>query len=99
MPETKIKITPYLVFCLTEVAGLALIFWDGLPIYRHLFVLERVATTADQIIMAIAVVIIQVSYWHTLRHDPPFAFSRRPFLAHALLFLSRLSFVFASSLF
>jgi hypothetical protein len=99
MSEAKIKLTRYLFFCATELAGLALILWDGLPIYRHLFVLERVATTADQIIMLIAVFVIQVSYWHTLRHDPPLAFSRRPFLAHVLLFLSRLSFVFASSLF
>jgi hypothetical protein len=99
MSDAKIKVTRYLLFLALEVAGMALILWDGLPIYRHLFVLERVATTEDQAIMFVAVTAIQVSYWHTLRHDPPFKFSRRPFLAHVLLFLSRLSFVFASSLF
>jgi hypothetical protein len=99
MSDAKIKVTRYLFFLALEVAGMALILWDGLPIYRHLFVLERVATTEDKAIMLVAVIAIQISYWHTLRHRPPFEFSRRPFLAHVLLFLSRLSFVFASSLF
>ena len=78
---------------------MGLILWDGLPIYQRLFELQRVATTEDRTIMLIAVIAIQVSYWHTLRHIPPFQFSRRPFVAHVLLFVSRLSFVFASSLF
>lgn len=99
MSDAKTKVTRYLFFFALEVAGMALILWDGLPIYRHLFVLERVATTEDKAIMWLAVIAIQVSYWHALRHRPPFEFSRRPFLAHVLLFLSRLSFVFASSLF
>ena len=93
------KATRYLFFFGLEVAGMGLILWAGLPIYRRLFDLERIATAEDQGIMLIAVFAIQVSYWHTLRHAPPFEFSRRPFVAHVLLFLSRLSFVFASSLF
>ena len=78
---------------------MALILWDGLPIYQRLFDLERVATTEDRRILIFAVAAIQISYWHTLRHVPPFEFSQRPFVAHVLLFVSRLSFVFASSLF
>jgi hypothetical protein len=93
------KVTRYLFFLALEVTGMGLILWDGLPIYQRLFELERVATAEDRSIMAIAVIAIQVSYWHTLRHRPPFQFSRRPFVAHVLLFVSRLSFVFASSLF
>ena len=99
MSDAKKKATRYIFFFAMEVGGMALILWDGLPIYRHLFVLERVATTEDKAIMVLAVLAIQFSYWHTLRHPPPFALSRRPLLAHVLLFLSRLSFVFASSLF
>jgi len=99
MSDAKIKATRYIFFFFLEVAGMALILWDGLPIYRSLFVLERVATNEDRGIMLVAVTAIQVSYWHTLRHSPAFEFSRRPFFAHVLLFLSRLSFVFASSLF
>jgi hypothetical protein len=95
----NIKLTRYLFFLALEVTGMGLILWDGLPIYQRLFDLERVATTDDRRILLIAVFAIQISYWHTLRHDPPFEFSRRPFAAHVLLFVSRLSFVFASSLF
>jgi hypothetical protein len=96
---TNIKATRYLFFLALEVTGMALILWDGLPIYQRLFNLERVATAGDRSILMIAVLAIQISYWHTLRHIPPFQFSRRPFVAHVLLFVSRLSFVFASSLF
>jgi hypothetical protein len=99
MSDANIKVTRYLLFFALEVAGMVLILWDGLPIYRHLFVLERVATAEDRSIMAVAVAAIQVSYWYALRHSPPFEVPRRPFLAHVLLFLSRLSFVFASSMF
>ena len=78
---------------------MALILWDGLPIYRRLFVLERLATVEDVVILWIAVIAIQTSYWHTLRHAPPFELSPRPFVGHVVVFLSRLGFVFASSLF
>jgi len=93
------NVTRYLCFLALEVTGMALILWDGLPIYQRLFDLERVATTEDRRILIFAVAAIQISYWHTLRHVPPFEFSQRPFVAHVLLFVSRLSFVFASSLF
>jgi hypothetical protein len=93
------KLTRYLFFLALEVTGMGLILWDGLPIYQRLFDLQRVATTDDRHILLIAVFAIQISYWHTLRHGPPFEFSCRPFAAHVLLFVSRLSFVFASSLF
>jgi hypothetical protein len=82
-----------------EVAGMALILWDGLPIYRHLMTLEQVTTTADIAVMWTAVAAIQFSYWYMLRHEAPFRFPRQVFLAHILLFVSRLGFVFASSLF
>jgi hypothetical protein len=64
-----------------------------------MMMLEQVATTSDQATMWCAVLAIQFSYWHALRHEPPFAFPRQVFFAHVLLFASRLSFVFASSLF
>jgi hypothetical protein len=89
----------YVLFFVIEVAAMAVILWDGLPIYRHLMILERVTTRADEAILWMAVAAIQFSYWHLLRHESPFAFQRRVFLAHVVLFVSRLSFVFASSLF
>ena len=93
------KAAQYMSCLALEVAGMALILWDGLPIYRHLMTLEQVTTTADIAIMWTAVFAIQFSYWPMLRHEAPFRFPRQVFLAHILLFVSRLSFVFASSLF
>jgi len=78
---------------------MALILWDGLPIYRHLFALERIATNEDKAIMLIAVITIQAGFWRTFHDGVPFEFPKRVFLAHVLLFFGRLSFVFASSLF
>jgi hypothetical protein len=100
MSDPNLKSRQYILLLSLEVAGMVLVMWDGLPIYRHLTTnLERIGTVADEAILWTAVVAIQFSYWYRLRHDPPFEFPRQAFLAHILLFLSRLSFVFASSLF
>jgi hypothetical protein len=99
MSDPVSRIKQYVLFFSIEVAAMALILWDGLPIYRHLIVLERVATRTDELIMWTAVGAIQFTYWYLLRHEPPFTFQRRALLAHIVLFVSRLSFVFASSLF
>jgi hypothetical protein len=98
LPDAKSK-KFHLAYCAIELAGMGLILWDGLPIYRHLFVFERIGTAEDKIIMSVAVVCIQVGYWRTFGQIPPFEIPRRPVLGHVLLFLSRLAFIFASSLF
>jgi hypothetical protein len=89
----------YAIFVALELLGMAIILWDGLPIYRHLFSYERILTPADQAIMWCAVALIQFSYWYGVRHAPPFQLPQNAFIAHVVLFVSRLSFVFASSLF
>jgi len=99
MSDPAFRIKQYVLFFLIEVVAMTLILWDGLPIYRHLMILEQVGTRTDEVIMWIAVAAIQFTYWYLLRHEPPFALQRRPLLAHVVLFVSRLSFVFASSLF
>ena len=45
------------------------------------------------------VAVMQACYWTRSRIRPSAARSERPVLAHVLVFLSRLSFVFAGSLF
>jgi hypothetical protein len=89
----------YAIFLSIELLGMAIILWDGLPIYRHLFSYEKILTLFDQAIMWCAVALIQISYWYTVRHAPPFQLPQNAFIAHVVLFVSRLSFVFASSLF
>ena len=98
LPDAKSK-TGYVSYSVLELAGMALILWDGLPIYRHLFVMERIGTDEDKAIMLVAAIAVQAGYWSTFPHAPPFDFPKHVFLGHVLLFMSRLSFIFASSLF
>jgi hypothetical protein len=98
LPDPKSK-AGYVSYSALEAAGMLLLLWDGLPIYRHLFVMERVGTEEDRIIMLFAVIAIQAGFWNTFHHLPPFEIPKHAFLGHVLLFLSRLSFIFASSLF
>ena len=99
MSGARVTQKQYVLYFLLEAAAMAFVMWDGLPIYRHLTRLEQVVTPTDYAILFGAVTVIQVSYWRALRHDLPFAMPKRPFLAHVFLFVSRLSFIFASSLF
>ena len=96
---TPVRQSSYYVYAAVEFAGMLLIFWDGVPIFRQLLISEQGATATDRFIMAFAAALVQFSYWKCLRHDPPFVLPRSPFFAHAVLFVSRLSFVFASSIF
>jgi hypothetical protein len=99
MSEPVFTRTQYILFCALELTGMFLILWHGLPIYRRLFALEIRGTVADEVILWIGVIAIQVSYWPALRHNPPFNFPRQAFIGLVFVFISRLSFVFASSFF
>jgi hypothetical protein len=89
----------YALCFLIEITGMALIMWDGVPLFRHLIRFERVATPVDVSIMVTAIILIQATYWTTLRHDPPFNLPRQQFIGHVFLLLSRLIFIFASGVF
>lgn len=89
----------YMVSFLIEIAGMALIMRDGVPLFRHLIRFESAETLVDENIMWIAVVLIQATYWTYLRHDPPFDLRRQQFIGHVFLLLSRLVFIFASGVF
>jgi hypothetical protein len=84
---------------LIEIAGIVLILWDGVPLFRHLIRFERIATPVDANIMLTAIILIQATYWTCLRHDPPFGLPRQQFIGHVFLLLSRLIFIFASGVF
>jgi hypothetical protein len=89
----------YILLFLFELSGMVLILWDGVPLFRHLIDLEQVGTLRDRILLTVAVLLIQTSYWTTLHRPPPFTLPHNPFLAHVVLFVSRLSFIFASGVF
>lgn len=93
------RLLSYAFFFLAASMGMALILWDGIPIFRKLVQFQRVSTIHDEIIWLTAIALIQFPYWKCLRHDPPFDIPRRPFLAHIILFISRLIFIFISGVF
>jgi hypothetical protein len=93
------RVLSYGFFFLIGTAGIILILWDGIPIFRKLVQFQRVSTVNDEIIWLTAIALIQFAYWKCLRHDPPFDIPRRPFLAHIILFVSRLIFIFVSGVF
>jgi hypothetical protein len=89
----------YAIFFAVEVAGMIMILWDGIPIFRQLIHFQQITTQRDEIILLVAVALIQFTYWERLRLDPPFDLPRQELVAHLVLFTSRLSFIFASSIF
>lgn len=89
----------YLVCFAVEIAGMVLILWDGVPIFRSLIRFQQVSSPIDGTILAIGVLCIQLTYWKWLRRNPPFDLPVLPLAGHIVLFVSRLSFIFASSVF
>jgi hypothetical protein len=89
----------YIACSMIETAGIALVLWDGIPLFRHLIRFEQTGTAVDEKIMVIAVVLILAPYWAYLRHDPPFDLPRQQLLGHVFLLVNRLVFIFASGVF
>jgi hypothetical protein len=91
--------TTYLACSLAETIGVALVLWDGIPLFRHLIRFEVANSPVDQRIMVVALVLILAPYWACLRRDPPFDLPRQEFLGHVFLLVNRLVFIFASGVF
>jgi hypothetical protein len=89
----------YLVCSLIETAGVALVLWDGIPLFRHLIRFEQTETGVDERMMVAAVIFILLPYWALLRYDPPFDLPRQQFFGHIFLLVNRMVFIFASGVF
>ena len=64
--------------------------------------MEHTARQSDPgvfVLGAVAVILIQSTYWIRLRCFPPLRFKRHLVLGHAIQFLGRLSFVFIGGMF
>jgi hypothetical protein len=91
----------YPLLLAVQTAGLAIILWQGAPVYRRILAGPQ-GPSADPetlILAAVAVVLIQVAYWLRVVLIPSLSLSPNVFLSHLLLFLSRLSFIFGAALF
>src|SRR6266487_1809067 len=84
-----------------ESTGALMILWNGGPIHRRLL-MGHTTQQADPsvfVLGAVAVILIQRTYWTRLRCFPPLRFKRQLVLGHAIQFLRRLSFVFIGGMF
>jgi hypothetical protein len=89
----------YWVLFAVESVCAAAVLYSGVPLYRALLKGPGPDEPAHEVLLktAIAVVLMQASYW-SRRRVRPAGLKRRVLLAHLLMFTSRLSFVFAGSL-
>lgn len=74
-------------------------FWKGREVYRQLYLHQTTASVSNLIIILISVAVIQAAYWTVLHAPPPFVIRKNHFIAHVILFLSRVSFMLAGALF
>jgi hypothetical protein len=93
------RIVTYLVCSLIETVGVALVLWDGIPLFRHLIRFEQTGTGVDERMMVAAGIFMLLPYWALLRYDPPFDLPQQQFLGHIFLLVNRLVFIFASGVF
>jgi len=84
-----------------ETIGTVIFCWKGLPLFRLLIADPASYETRERIwIWALtAIVLIQIGYWLRYRIEPALPRFRNALLGHIVLFVSRLSFVVATSIF
>ena len=91
----------HLLLLVAETIGVAIILGDGVPLYNQ--VVRNVESHKPQpgvLWWAVAaVVLVQGSYWLRARFQQPPPWNGHPVIAHVILFMGRLAFVFATSVF
>jgi hypothetical protein len=81
-------------------AGMLFIFYEALPLYRTLIRGSAGVQPGRNLYVpaACVVIVMQACYWINRKTRPPLGQRRHIFLGHVVLFLARLSFIFAGSL-
>ena len=84
-----------------QTIGAVIFCWKGLPLYRLLIADPASYETREKIwIWAVtAIVLIQIGYWFRYRIKPALPPFNSALLGHIVMFVSRLSFVVATSIF
>lgn len=84
-----------------QTAGAALLYWQGLPIYRELYANASSYTPKAETLLSTtsACLLIQIAYWVSYREriSPPIFVNA--VLGHIVLFLSRLIFLLPTLIF
>jgi len=84
-----------------QTIGTAILLWNGVPLYREI-VADPSSHEArpETLVWAFSsIALIQVGYWVCYRTDPPMPQFSNALLGHILQFLSRMIFVFTTSVF
>ncbi len=88
---------PYWLLLALQTVGTALLYWEGVPIYRNTMS-HPGAYEAETTVTALgACALIQVAYWIGYRTHPALPRFRNVLLGHALIFFSKMILVFPSA--
>jgi hypothetical protein len=101
LSELNARTKRALYWCLfgVESAGMLAILYTALPLYQRLLVGPVGGRPGRSVVPSILAITIamQVSYWTKRLIRPPLRRGDRTVLGHLLLFLARLSFIFAGA--
>lgn len=84
-----------------QTIGAAILFWYALPLFRRVLLDPggHEARLENLIWSLSAITLMQAGYWIRHRLRPPLPPLRNAFVGHIVLFVARMSFVFAVSIF
>jgi hypothetical protein len=90
----------FLLFAIQTI-GAAILFWYGLPLFRQALLEpgSHVPQPENLVWSLSAVTLMQAGYWIRHRLRPPLPHLRNAFVGHVILFVARMSFVLATSVF
>jgi hypothetical protein len=91
----------YLALFATQTIGVFILLWNGIPHYRQILAdpASYEPRTQTLIWAFSSIALIQVGYWLCDRLRPPLPKFRNALVGTIILFLARMSFVFATSVF
>jgi hypothetical protein len=100
-PNKVMKIATYWILFLGQTIGDVTILCHLIPLYKRLVTsgLDQKPPTEIFVYAAFGVASIQICYWLNQRWFATLRLGQNPLLGHLILFLSRLNFIFAGSLF
>jgi hypothetical protein len=90
----------FLLFAIQTI-GAAILFWFAVPLFRQVLLDPggHVARTGNLVWSWSAITLMQAAYWIRHRLRPPLPPLRNAFFGYLVLFVARMSFVLATSVF
>ncbi len=87
----------YWALLLLQTVGTALLYWEGVPIYRNTMSHPRTDAAETTVTALGACALIQIGYWIGYRIHPVLPRFRNVLLGHVLIFFSKMVLVFPSA--